>query len=695
MGLLSSFIRSLDDLIAQGYPPEVAERIVSGDLPMDYQSRMDRAGQRFDLNNTEYTGSADLLGDIYTPIWSTQNPSLAATYANPRKGGNITPVLLDREGVSTVRADGTRWNNINDSGRSTNDYMRKAQDYGLPSVAFRDIRDVGPYTARYPRELLEQAFEPSNTTVTIDPNKIRSVNAAFDPEYTGSNILGATAGTAGALGLLAAPEDAEAGFVERGGRTLLEAFHGSPYQFDRFDMSKIGTGEGAQAYGHGLYFADSEDVARGYRDALTMPRIEVSGKTVDSPYTYDILQTFSDEIAEETRAQAESWAELFEIQADEVGRPIDREVLDDWVEAVASGKDGDFPIEFSRQIAALEDDIGMSANDVYDIKEQVEDSFSMIGGNLSQINSMDDIGFVSEGIPQWAQPVYNRYFDGKIMEVKPEGALYRTEIDVTPESLLDYDMPLRSQPQVVQDAFVSAFRDHMNDGTPEGLLVSELLEGASPQDALNLFDNSKGSQSYRTLAGMVGGEDRASALLNKQGVRGIKFADGNSRKAKQAMIDGKSDGFVGDENYVIFDDSLINIAERGSADPRLLAGTAGAGLLGATFAPDVRSALQEAGVIGDTLVPTKRPLGERAMGVVDRILTGLEVPQRGVQGLAATGYGLLSGENFDTAASRGADVVRQGVDESARQFGDYVFDLTGSPAAATAAYTSGIFGSPL
>ena len=111
--------------------------------------------------------------------------------------------------------------------------------------------------------------------------------------------------------------------------------------------------------------------------------------------------------------------------------------------------------------------------------------------------------------------------------------------------------------------------------------------------------------------------------------------------------------------------------------------------------PDIRAALEQAGVIGDTLVPTKRPLGERAMGVVDRILSGLEAPQRGVQGLAATGYGLLSGEDFDTAASRGADVVRQGVDESARQFGDYVFDLTGSPEAATAAYTSGIFGSPL
>lgn len=41
-------------------------------------------------------------------------------------------------------------------------------------------------------------------------------------------------------------------------------FHGSPHRFNKFDMSKIGTGEGAQAYGHGLYFAESPEVAKSY-----------------------------------------------------------------------------------------------------------------------------------------------------------------------------------------------------------------------------------------------------------------------------------------------------------------------------------------------------------------------------------------------------------------------------------------------
>jgi len=51
----------------------------------------------------------------------------------------------------------------------------------------------------------------------------------------------------------------------------IRAYHGSPYDFDRFDASKIGTGEGAQAYGHGLYFAGNEAVADSYRRMNSLP----------------------------------------------------------------------------------------------------------------------------------------------------------------------------------------------------------------------------------------------------------------------------------------------------------------------------------------------------------------------------------------------------------------------------------------
>lgn len=47
------------------------------------------------------------------------------------------------------------------------------------------------------------------------------------------------------------------------------AYHGSPHVFDEFSLHKIGTGEGAQAYGWGLYFAGKKEVAEYYRNALS------------------------------------------------------------------------------------------------------------------------------------------------------------------------------------------------------------------------------------------------------------------------------------------------------------------------------------------------------------------------------------------------------------------------------------------
>lgn len=73
-------------------------------------------------------------------------------------------------------------------------------------------------------------------------------------------------------------------------RQVIRAYHGSPYDFDKFDASKIGSGEGAQAYGHGLYFAGNESVARTYRDDLSRNSFLVEGaKTPWTESTMDDL----------------------------------------------------------------------------------------------------------------------------------------------------------------------------------------------------------------------------------------------------------------------------------------------------------------------------------------------------------------------------------------------------------------------
>ena len=133
--------------------------------------------------------------------------------------------------------------------------------------------------------LLDQPFDP------IDParvpfgsewlgRKMDDLGVTYDDGDGTSALEGAVRVLGGFLGPMgAATAVAKAPSVARGALKLAEnaaaprtlhpqrgaiVWHGSPHKFDRFDASKIGTGEGAQAYGHGLYFAEHPDVAKNY-----------------------------------------------------------------------------------------------------------------------------------------------------------------------------------------------------------------------------------------------------------------------------------------------------------------------------------------------------------------------------------------------------------------------------------------------
>jgi hypothetical protein len=68
-----------------------------------------------------------------------------------------------------------------------------------------------------------------------------------------------------------------------------DVWHGSPHKFSKLDIGKIGTGEGAQAKGHGLYFAEVKDVALDYAQKLARgwkpaDKYKWGGKTADQHY---------------------------------------------------------------------------------------------------------------------------------------------------------------------------------------------------------------------------------------------------------------------------------------------------------------------------------------------------------------------------------------------------------------------------
>jgi hypothetical protein len=99
-------------------------------------------------------------------------------------------------------------------------------------------------------------------------------------------------------------------------RRDITTYHGSPHQFEEFDASKIGTGEGAQMYGRGIYLAENPDVAKYYAG-------KISGKK-GTTYTVDLPDEIADRMLDWDKPLNQQPAELqslvSEFQADILSR---------------------------------------------------------------------------------------------------------------------------------------------------------------------------------------------------------------------------------------------------------------------------------------------------------------------------------------------------------------------------------------
>jgi hypothetical protein len=87
---------------------------------------------------------------------------------------------------------------------------------------------------------------------------------------------------------------AENYMVRQGMIQPLTAYHGTPHTIQgQFDINKVGTGEGAQAYGHGMYFAENPEVAKAYRK----PIVDANALNANSGKSFNSIQDFFDDVA--------------------------------------------------------------------------------------------------------------------------------------------------------------------------------------------------------------------------------------------------------------------------------------------------------------------------------------------------------------------------------------------------------------
>ena len=109
-----------------------------------------------------------------------------------------------------------------------------------------------------------------NVHTVIDPATVDHPAADIPGIHLRAGRMGKAGGGALTAPGMPAPEEEE--------EPSITAYHGSPHDFEQFDPAYIGKGEGAQAFGHGMYFAADEGVAKGYRDALSGDLVTPEGE---------------------------------------------------------------------------------------------------------------------------------------------------------------------------------------------------------------------------------------------------------------------------------------------------------------------------------------------------------------------------------------------------------------------------------
>lgn len=121
------------------------------------------------------------------------------------------------------------------------------------------------------------------------------------------------------------------------------AYHGTPHNIEgAFDISKVGTGEGAQAYGHGMYYAENPNVAEAYKNILSKPEFTKTGTGIELRGQLPrMLEESYSELIAKNGIQQTNYGDVTDI----VGQRLDRQMKDalkandmDWYNKTADMK---------------------------------------------------------------------------------------------------------------------------------------------------------------------------------------------------------------------------------------------------------------------------------------------------------------------------------------------------------------------
>lgn len=369
-----------------------------------------------------------------------------------------------------------------------------------------------------------------------------------------------------------------------------KAWHGTPYDFERFDIGKIGDGVGDQVHGWGLYFAKDRKISEAYKEVLGADagavivdgvtyKIDEEGdwataagqKLIDNDPLEFVLDTFDamngsknkeraikslkERIAGTKRtANTESYIakleeainiiEKADVKYENTSRLLKVEVPEN---NVLLDEQKTF-INQNKNVQALLKNTIESLNDARSMKFWE----NLLNFKLRAFDNAGKVQFKIDGFNKLADGI------GKILESNSNTFGYRTlarsleRYGYSKEEIekLKSDGEYRNHEQQKLRSQAAALEEELERAKAEDAAAKEeVINQAKADISGTLGGMFSGNKIYDALAKAMGEEDYnwrgASELLNEHGIKGIAY---------EGMKDGRC--------FVVFDDKAVDIIER-------------------------------------------------------------------------------------------------------------------------------------
>ena len=458
------------------------------------------AGTIFANDNREIAVSfADYYGGHADEVILDPNDERHPRYSwGIYREGGIYDLFMNVRNPLVVDFEGRPWLDSSKGG-DINALCSKAKESGHDGVIALNIVDVG---------LNDQENVPASTDyVAFDSVQVKSAaqnRGTYDPKNPDITFSIVSAQEQG----LFRDGHFEAGnavITEPGVTFSIAALHASPHSFRKFDTAFMGKGEGAQAYGWGLYFAENPKVNRSYMNQFAQDKATWKFREVETG-VIEVMQ----------RSLVGSFLPKDALpEAKEDASDIALSVLGDLVDA-ARGSMTVLDI-----VMELHDEIDTNRKYAETYPQEREKLEQLEGFLLSLLDHLDEIE-ARPGMP----------------------SNYKVELNVEDSELLGWDYVDETVLALLKDSPVEEVRYALERAERRADYRGENVSGKDVyQELFDAFwDGEDGTKQEAQKA--------ASVSLLSSDIKGIKYADGYTRnKAEEEQT----------YNYVIFDGNDIKI----------------------------------------------------------------------------------------------------------------------------------------